>query len=108
MSVTTLPLGFMFGAFPFLVKPHADAGYQGQKFQTPMKRILAQVNVGIVKRSDQAKGFVTLPKALDRRTHPRLARPLPQGACLSAPRLHPPHAVKATQSRMLLPDRLLD
>ena len=27
-----------------------------------MKRILARVNVEIVKRSDQAKGFVTLPK----------------------------------------------
>ena len=27
-----------------------------------MKRILARVNVEIVKRSDQAKGFVVLPK----------------------------------------------
>ena len=27
-----------------------------------MKRILARVTVEIVKRSDQAKGFVTLPK----------------------------------------------
>ena len=52
----------LFGAFPFLVKLYADAGYQGPQFQSAMKRILARVNVEIVKRSDQAKGFVVLPK----------------------------------------------
>ena len=50
------------GAFPFLVKLYADGGYQGPQFQSAMKRILARVNIEIVKRSDQAKGFVTLPK----------------------------------------------
>src|SRR5208337_1773820 len=52
----------LFGAFPFLVKLYAGAGYQGPQFRSAMKRILARVNVEIVKRSDQAKGFVTLPK----------------------------------------------
>ena len=57
-----LLMASLFGAFPFLVTLYADAGYQGPQFQCAMKRILARVNVEIVKRSDQAKGFVTLPK----------------------------------------------
>ena len=57
-----LLMASLFGAFPFLVKLYADAGYQGPVFHNAMKRILARVNVEIVKRSDQAKGFVTLPK----------------------------------------------
>ena len=57
-----LLMASLFGAFPFLVMLYADAGYQGPQFQSAMKRILAQVTVEIVKRSDQAKGFVTLPK----------------------------------------------
>ena len=57
-----LLMASLFGAFPFLVKLYADAGYQGPQFQSAMKGILARVNVEIVKRSDQAKGFVTLPK----------------------------------------------
>ena len=50
------------GAFPFLVKLYADAGYQGPQFRNAIKLILARLQVEIVKRSDQAKGFVTLPK----------------------------------------------
>jgi transposase len=57
-----LLMASLFGAFPFLVMLYADAGYQGPQFQSAMKRILARVNLEIVKRSDQAKGFVTLPK----------------------------------------------
>ncbi len=57
-----LLMASLFGAFPFLVKLYADAGYQGPQFQSAMKGILARVNVEIVKQSDQAKGFVTLPK----------------------------------------------
>ena len=57
-----LLMASLLGAFPFLVKLYADAGYQGPQFQSAMKCILARVNVEIVKRSDQAKGFVTLPK----------------------------------------------
>ena len=52
----------LFGLYPFLVKLYADAGYQGPVFQAAMKKIMAQVDVEIVKRSDQAKGFVVLPK----------------------------------------------
>ena len=52
----------LFGLYPFLLKLYADAGYQGPVFQMAVKKIMAQVDVEIVKRSDQAKGFVVLPK----------------------------------------------
>jgi transposase len=52
----------LFGLYPFLLKLYADGGYQGPVFQSAMKSIMAQVDVEIVKRSDQAKGFVLLPK----------------------------------------------
>ena len=52
----------LFGLYPFLLKLYADGGYQGQEFQTRLKTVIAQVNIEIVKRSDQAKGFVVLPK----------------------------------------------
>ena len=51
----------MFGLFPFLLKLYADGGYQGPLFRNAVKRIMAQVNVEIVKRSDVGK-FVVLPK----------------------------------------------
>ena len=52
----------LFGLYPFLLKLYADAGYQGPKFQTALKRVLRHVNVEIVKRSDAAKGFILLPR----------------------------------------------
>jgi transposase len=52
----------LFGLYPFLLKLYADGGYQGPVFQQAMKAIMAQVEVDIVKRSDQATGFVVLPK----------------------------------------------
>ena len=52
----------LFGLYPFLLKLYADGGYQGQKFQAAVKRIMARIDVDIVKRSDRAKGFVVLPK----------------------------------------------
>ena len=57
-----LLLATLFGMYPFLEKLFADGGYQGPEFQSAMKRILARVTVEIVKRSDQATGFVALPK----------------------------------------------
>lgn len=51
----------LFGLFPFLLKLYADGGYQGPGFQAAVRAILRQVNVEIVKRSDQAP-FVILPK----------------------------------------------
>ena len=52
----------MFGMYPFLLKLYADGGYQGPVFSAAVKKILAQVNIEIVKRSDYAKGFVVLPR----------------------------------------------
>jgi transposase len=57
-----LLMASLFGAFPFLTKLYADGGYQGPQFQSALKRILARAALEIVKRSDQAKGFITLPK----------------------------------------------
>ena len=52
----------LFGMHPFLLKLYADGGYQGPAFSAAVKKILAQVNIEIVKRSDRAKGFVVLPR----------------------------------------------
>jgi len=57
-----LVMATLFGAFPFLLKLYADGGYQGPEFQSAMKRVLARLDVAIVKRSDPVKGFVVLPK----------------------------------------------
>ena len=57
-----LLMASLFGAFPFLVRLYADGGYQGPEFQSAMKRILARVDLEIVKRLGHAKGFVVLPK----------------------------------------------
>jgi transposase len=55
-------LGTLFGLYPFLLKLYADGGYQGPEFRASVKAVLSQVDVEIVKRFDQAKGFVALPK----------------------------------------------
>jgi len=52
----------MFGMYPFLMKLYADGGYQGPLFRRAVAKIMARVNVEIVKRSDHANGFVVLPK----------------------------------------------
>ena len=57
-----LVMATLFGMFPFLLKLYADGGYQGPEFRRALKKILTRVNIEIVKRSDQAKGFVVLPK----------------------------------------------
>jgi transposase len=57
-----LVMASLLGAFPFLVKLYADAGYQGPQFKSAVNRILSRLMVEIVKRSDQAKGFVVMPK----------------------------------------------
>jgi transposase len=49
-----LVMATLFGMFPFL--------HQGREFQKALKKSLARVNLEIVKRSDQVKGFVVLPK----------------------------------------------
>lgn len=52
----------LFGLYPFLLKLYADGGYQGPVFHTGLQKVIAQVNVKIVKRSDHAKGFVLVPR----------------------------------------------
>jgi transposase len=55
-------LSTLFGLFPFLKKLFADCGYQGPQFEQAVAKILPELQVEIVKRSDQAKGFEILPK----------------------------------------------
>jgi transposase len=57
-----LVMATLFGMYPFLLALYADAGYQGPQFQRALLRVVRQVNVEIVKRSDAAKGFIVLPK----------------------------------------------
>ena len=51
-----LVMATMFGMFPFLLKLYADGGYQGPLFRAALKKIMAQVNVEIVKRSVKPTG----------------------------------------------------
>ena len=55
-------LSTLFGLFPSLEKLFADSAYQGPVFHTALASILPNLKTEIVKRSDAAKGFVTLPK----------------------------------------------
>ena len=57
-----LVMASLFGLYPFLLKLYADGGYQGPQFQAGLCRVMKQVSVEIVKRSDTAKAFVVLPK----------------------------------------------
>ena len=57
-----LLMATLFGLYPFLRKLYADGGYQGPLFRAAAKKALSKLEVEIVKRSDQAKGFVVLPK----------------------------------------------
>lgn len=57
-----LLMATLFGLFPFLRKLYADGGYQGPVFKKALKRVLRQIDLQIVKRSDHAKGFKVLPQ----------------------------------------------
>ena len=57
-----LVMATLFGMYPFLLKLYADGGYQGPVFQNAVAAAMEGLNVEIVKRSDQARGFVVLPK----------------------------------------------
>lgn len=52
----------LFGLYPFLLRLYADGGYQGPAFRDALKKVVTKVNIEIVKRSDQARGFVVLPR----------------------------------------------
>jgi len=56
-----LLLATLFGMYPFLKKLFADGGYQGPELRTALAKIQPHLETEIVKRSDQAKGFVVLP-----------------------------------------------
>ena len=55
-------LATLFGMFPFLEKLFADSAYEGPIFHTALASILPSLKTEIVKRSDQAKGVIVLPK----------------------------------------------
>ena len=55
-------LSTLFGLFPFLKKLFADSAYQGPRFREALSGILPGLEIEIVRRSDQVKGFVVLPK----------------------------------------------
>ena len=57
-----LVMATLFGSFPFLLKLYADGGYRGPEFRQAVGKVIAGVNIEIVKRSDQARGFVVLPR----------------------------------------------
>ena len=110
-------LATLFGRFPFLEKLFADSAYQGPIFGSALAKILPELETEIVKRSDQAKGFVQLPKRwivertiawLNRcrrlaKDWENLNRNCP---CVLETRFHPPHATKALQSLMKFWDGL--
>jgi transposase len=52
----------MHGLFPFVTKLFADGGYQGPQFRKALAKVMPQLSVEIVKRSDTAKGFQVLPR----------------------------------------------
>jgi transposase len=57
-----LVLSTLFGMYPFLEKLFADGGYQGPLFQEAIAKVMPQLKIEIVKRSDAAKGFEVLPR----------------------------------------------
>ena len=57
-----LLLSTLFGIYPLLEKLFADSAYSGRIFDEALSQVLPQLKAEIVKRSDQAKGFVVLPK----------------------------------------------
>jgi transposase len=57
-----LVLSSMFGLYPFVDKLFAEGGYQGPRFRQAIAKVLPQLSVEIVKRSDHAKGFTVLPR----------------------------------------------
>jgi transposase len=57
-----LLMSSLFGLFPFVEKLFADGGYTGKTFRVGLHKVCPNMRIGIVKRSDKAKGFEVLPK----------------------------------------------
>src|SRR6202789_1221244 len=53
----------LFGMFPFLKTLFADRCYKGAKFAKALVKVLADLEVQIVKRSDQVSGLWSCPNA---------------------------------------------
>jgi transposase len=57
-----LLLSSLFGQFPFLKKLFADSAYAGPVFHDGLAGVIPDLVTEIVRRCDQVKGFVVLPK----------------------------------------------
>ena len=69
----------LFGAFPFLTRLFANGGYRGPQFQAAIGRISGARDGRDRQAVGSGQGLRRPARALDRRTHLRLARPLPTG-----------------------------
>ncbi len=106
-----LLMASLFGAFPFLIKLYADGGYQGPEFQSAIKRIPRASTSRSSSDRVKPQASSRCPNAGSSNAHslgsaaaddwPRTGMPQPQGARLPPPRLHPSHAAKTMQSRMM-------
>jgi len=104
-----LVLSTLFGMFPFLLKLFADGGYQAPQFRMAVAKLLPQLSVEIVKRSNRAEGFTVLPRRwVAERTLAWLGlagplpsieqesrEPAPNRGGLHPPGINPPHGEKA-------------
>src|SRR5215207_10713247 len=54
-----LLMATLFGLHPFLLKLYAGGGYQGPQFQGGLRRIMRQVDVEIVKRSERRNSEIS-------------------------------------------------
>jgi transposase len=52
----------LFGMFPFIKKLFADGGYQGPRFGDAARKLMPELSVEIVKRSDNVTTFEVLPR----------------------------------------------
>lgn len=57
-----LLLATLSNKFPCLAKLFADGAYAGPLFHEALAKLLPHLQTEIIKRGDQAKGFVVLPK----------------------------------------------
>ena len=99
-----------------LMKLYADGGYRGRLFRRAVAKIMARLNVEIVKRSDHTKGFVDPAEALGGRSKRRMARAMQrlgqkvgkistERRRISAPRFNQAHAENYA-IHMISPDKL--
>src|SRR3981081_2444746 len=94
------------------------AAIRGRSFSPPFAKSSGKSS-GDRQALRYSKGLCGLAQAMDRRTHHRLAQPLPplgqglgvpqpKGLGVLAPGLNPPHAAKALSKNIMIPDRLLE